>query len=162
VAPVTFFEGLPNKGELEEYASQFPSGSHWVLTLDDLMAESGRDATITAIYTTYAHHWGVSLIEQKQNLYAKGPHSRTQSLQCAYFILTKNKRDQNQIAVLGIQLYPSAWKQFLSVYQDAMESPTRQYPPALYVSVHPWATPPQLRLMSHFLPPEGPTIVYRI
>jgi hypothetical protein len=163
-APVTFYQGLPADNDVEAFVAKYPPGSHLILVLDDLMTQTSRSSQVSKLYFNDSHHLNINILELKQNCFEKGPHSRTQSLQCSYFVLTRNNRDTGQIRLLGRQLFGPGEKakRFLQAYEDAMSGSNKQYPQALLVSAHPWATHPQLRLMSNFLPPGGATIVYHI
>ena len=54
-----------------------------------------------------------------QNIFAKGPCSRTININTHILVIFANKRDESQALCLGKQLYPSASKVFMEAYEDA-------------------------------------------
>src|SRR5215469_9242403 len=94
---IEFHEGLPD-------LSIFDGKHRTLLILDDLMQET--DARVTQIFTKLSHHKNLSVLYLTQNLFFKGQHTRTISLNANYIILFKNVRDATQIANLARQMFP--------------------------------------------------------
>lgn len=109
-ANVTFIEGLPDINILDPNIPQ-------LLVLDDLMNET--NATIEKFFTTYSHHYNVTVIFITQNLYFKSARQKSISLNTQYLFLFKNIRDANQIKVLERQIFPNKKNYLLSAYEQA-------------------------------------------
>ncbi|CAG2225695.1 unnamed protein product [Mytilus edulis] len=92
---------------------------HKVLVLDDLMVESADSKELIHLLTVGIHHNSITLIQILHNLYCKGKAMRTASLNCHYFVLFRNYRDQLQIQTLGRQIFPGQSKYFLDAYKKA-------------------------------------------
>jgi hypothetical protein len=58
-----------------------------------------------------------------QNIFNKGKHSRTISLNSHYLVLFKNPRDATQISFLARQMYPKNSKFLEEAYFDATKDP---------------------------------------
>jgi hypothetical protein len=99
---ITFVKGLPDLENLENS----------VIILDNLMSQVVDDKNILNLFTVGSHHRKNSLIFLTQNIYENGKYARTISLNIHYFILFKNRRDQEQIMHLGRQIYPGETKFF--------------------------------------------------
>ena len=106
---ITFVKGLPDLENLENS----------VIILDDLMSQVVDDKNILNLFTVGSHHRKNSVIFLTQNIYEKGKYARTISLNTHYFILFKNRRDQEQIMHLGRQIYPGETKFFKEVFDLA-------------------------------------------
>ena len=86
---IQFHEGLPD-------LNIFDGKERTLLIIDDLMSET--DERVTKIFTKISHHRNVSVLYLTQNLFYKGKHTRTISLNAHYLVLFKNVRDSTQIA----------------------------------------------------------------
>lgn len=90
--------------------------------LDDLMDTCKNDDTILNLFTTNSHHRNISVFLISQNLFNKGKHSRTISLNCNYMIVMNNPRDKVQIECLARQMYPQYPKFLVEAYEDATKT----------------------------------------
>jgi len=107
---VQFHEGLPD-------LNIFDGKERTLLILDDLMSET--DERVTMIFTKISHHRNVSVLYLTQNLFYKGKHTRTISLNAHYLILFKNVRDSTQVANLARQMFPGKSHFMLEAFKDA-------------------------------------------
>lgn len=93
-----------------------------LLILDDLMDTCKNDDTILNLFTTNSHHRNISVFLITQNLFTKGKHSRTISLNSNYMIIMNNPRDKIQIECLARQMYPQYPKFLVEAYEDATKT----------------------------------------
>ena len=70
-----------------------------------------------------SHHCYRSILVLTQNIFNKGKHSRTMSLNSHYIVLFKNPRDATQISFLARQMYPKNSKFLEEAYFDATNEP---------------------------------------
>ena len=113
---ITYVFDKPHEKDIETYKPN-------IIVVDDLMDEVKNDETLAKIFTRGSHHKNISIIFIIQNLFHKGAQMRTISLNSQYFILTKNRRDLQQIENFGRQCFPGKSKGFLKVYLDATDKP---------------------------------------
>jgi hypothetical protein len=109
---IEFNEGLYNVMELE-------SSIENLIILDDLMREASESDDVLDMFTKGSHHKNVSILLLTQNIFGKGKHSRTISLNSHYIVLFKNPRDKSQISFLARQMYPKESKFLEEAYFDA-------------------------------------------
>ena len=141
---VKFVQGLPDVIDCD------------VLIVDDLMSKLSSSKKLSDIFTKHSHHKNVSVIFVVQNIFAQGKEMRNIALNCHYLSLHKNRRDLNQIRVLGHQLYGKG-EFFFSSYKKAVLD--REYG---YLFCHLTATTKEEnRLRTNILPQEFPVIIYR-
>jgi hypothetical protein len=107
-----FYEGLYNVSELD-------SNIENLIILDDLMREASESDHVLDMFTKGSHHKNVSILLLTQNIFGKGKHSRTISLNSHYIILFKNPRNKSQISFLARQMYPNQSKFLEESYFDA-------------------------------------------
>lgn len=110
-----FHEGLPSLEKIES----LNDGSFHVIVLDDLMEYIVKSIETQTLFTKYCHHYNISVIFLTQNIFARGPCSRTININTHILILFANKRDESQALYLGKQLYPGNVKVFMESYLDA-------------------------------------------
>ena len=58
-----------------------------------------------------------------QNVFHRGKHSRTMSLNRNYLVLFKNPQDKLQMNILAHQIFPSQKAFFLESFEDATKDP---------------------------------------
>ena len=114
---LTFHEGLPNV----EMVKNLNNGAFHIIVLDDLMEYIVKSVDTQTLFTTYCHHYNITAIFLTQNIFARGPCSRTININTHILILFANKRDESQALYLGKQLYPTDVKGFMGVYLDATQ-----------------------------------------
>lgn len=114
-----FKKGLPTREELEA----MHDGRFHMVVLDDLMEWIVKSTDMQQLFTKYCHHLNISAVFISQNLFQTGPHARTISLNCHVVVLFANKRDESQVRIFARQLYPTAWKRFMHVYENEMNYP---------------------------------------
>lgn len=117
---IKFVEGIPQSLNDDDL---LPVNKTNLLIIDDMMKEASGNSEVEKLFTQYVHHRNLSAIYIVQNLFFQGKSSRTISLNTNYLILFKNPRDNNQINVLGKQMYPGNTKYFMECYQDATNQP---------------------------------------
>ena len=98
--------------------------SNGILILDDLMEQVVKDPKIVSVFTEGSHHKNISVLFLKQNMYQKGAHTRTMSMNTQYMVLFKNPRDQTQIRTLAMQIFHTGWRDFLKYYEEERASLT--------------------------------------
>jgi hypothetical protein len=111
---IQFHEGLPD-------LNVFDGKERTMLVLDDLMSET--DERVTKIFTKISHHRNVSVLYLTQNLFYKGKHTRTISLNAHYLVLFKNVRDSTQLANLARHMFPGKANFMLEAFEDATMVP---------------------------------------
>lgn len=119
---LTFHEGLPSKAELIDIHKDV-NGGHFICIFDDLMSETSNNVSIEHLVCVGSHHLNMTIICLVQNLFQKGKIMRTLSLNTHYFILYKNRRDQEQIQRFGRQIFPQQSKYFMDAYQKGTSFP---------------------------------------
>ena len=113
---IEFYEGIYDITNLN---SQFNN----LLILDDLMREASGNEQILDMFTKGSHHKNTSVMLLTQNIFSKGKHSRTISLNSHYIVMFKNPRDRSQISFLARQMYPQQSKFLEEAYLDATNNP---------------------------------------
>lgn len=108
-----------NQGVYEEKLNK---STRNLIIFDDLMKETIDNSFIQDLFTIDSHHRNTSVILISHNLFPKGKHSRTISLNANYLILFNNPRDKTQINVLARQIYPENPNFLLQVFEDAIEN----------------------------------------
>lgn len=145
--------GLPSEEDIEELTQ---NRTHTILVLDDLMSEVCNSPQAEQLFTIHCHHRNMSIIYLSQNIYYNGKKSKTISLQMHYITLFRNPRDKSQISTLARQLFPGKTKNFLEVYNDALEEPYSY----LLLDISPHSN--QLYQIRSKIFPKEDTIVYRL
>lgn len=120
VKNICFHEGLPTKAELLDIHRD---NGHFICVLDDLMSESANSVEVERFVCVGSHHLNMTIICLVQNLFQKGKVMRTLSLNCHYFVMYKNRRDQEQINRFGRQAFPQQSKYFVDAYMKATSTP---------------------------------------
>lgn len=126
-----------------------------LLVTDDLMADLADSADFEKLFTKFVHHREISVFHIVQNLFYKGRVSRTIALNCQFFFLFKNLRDQSQIIHLAKQIAPGHVKFVQESYADA----TKRAHGYLCINLRPDSLE-ALRFTTNILPDEAPTYVY--
>ena len=154
--------GMVTMEQLESYIKKF-NNQPFLLIMDDLQDVIMNDSTAEAISTRIAHHRGFAALTIRQNIFAPGRTSRTQSVNSQYLVLTRAVRDKKQIGVLGSQLFPGRGKIFMAIYDDAMNNPiNKDMVPYIYLNCHPLRSQSDYQIMTNVFTPNGVRIVYRI
>ena len=137
--PYTMHEGPPSQEILD--------AGNMILVVDDMM-NSAQDL-MAAVFTKTSHHKNICCIFLTQNLFVKGVHSRTISLNAHYLILMKNSRDRAQISHLARQVYPNNSRFLVDSYNDATAKPY-----SYLMLDFKQETPENLRVVTGILPNE--------
>jgi hypothetical protein len=149
---VTLHEGVPTRAEMEEFTyDRKPT----LLVLDDLMAKIIKDPDVQHYVTIMSHHNNIGIILIMQSIFPQGKCARTISLNCHYMVLFNNRRDVNQIKVLGRQIMPRKTDFFNDSYSKAVKLPYGY----LLVDIHPHSDP-RFELRTRIFPYDEPLIVY--
>lgn len=153
VANLYFFQGIPQKEDLERFAC---SGQHSVLVLDDLMSQCSVSQDICDLFTIFSHHMNFTVFFLVQNLFANGKQFRTISLNTHQFVLFNNQRDLLQIQVFAKQCFPQQTKYFMDSYKKATSSKFGY----LFVDLSPCYSGEEAvyRLRTNILPGETTTV----
>ena len=155
-------QGLPTEEELVSYIEPFDK-RHIIVVLDDLMSQVASSTLLADMFTKMSHHRNFSIINIAQNIYPPGKAARTQSLNSAFYLLTRTCRDLRQINEFGSQVFPGKSASFVKAYTDAVDNPLDiSYPPHLLVSCHPLKTKRSCQLTSNILPPDGAIVLYKL
>ena len=112
---IIYIDGLPSEEEIDDINPQ-------LIIIDDLMTELADNKNLTKIFTKGSHHKNISIIFITQNIFHQGSQMRTISLNCHYFLLMKNPRDQGQITSLASQVYSKNKKFLVEAYYDATKA----------------------------------------
>ena len=140
---INFVEGLPSKEDIIDFAEE---GKNNVIVLDDLMTKVMKSEEMLNLFCQYSHHLNLTVLFLTQNVFHGGKFSRTLNLNSHYYILFRNRRDVNQIGVLGRQLFPGKQKEFLEIYNFCCKEPYGY----LFVDLHP-RSEEVLSLRTHIL-----------
>lgn len=143
---VRYHEGLPTQDIIDEAD---------IIVLDDLMDSLGSSRDLSSLFTKGSHHKKKSIIFIVQNIFYQGKQMRNITLNCHYLVLTKNRRDLNQVGVLARQLYSNS-KFFMDAYKRAVLDQDYGY---LVIDLTP-TTEERYRLRSSVTPPEYPISIF--
>lgn len=162
---ITFFYGMPNETDLEGFIKQ-ANNKYLMLVFDDLISQASDSDLVQNILVHISHHKKVNLIQISQNIFEKGKHARTQSLNYSGFILMRTTRDLRQVSFLGSQIFPgkNRSRAFMAAYDDAMERPLTKYTvPYMFIDTSPRANR-QFQLQSNIFPIQGSLgrVIYRV
>jgi len=113
-AGILWCEGFCHETLLDKLESDNTSK---LLILDDLLDEISKDKLLHSFYIRKSHHWNVSILLTTQYLHDK--HLRLVNLNTTDYILFKSVRDITPIRILGQQMYPTKWRQFVEIYIHA-------------------------------------------
>ena len=114
VEGIEFQKGLLNLDNLD------PREKHLII-LDDLMDET--DQRVASLFTKKSHHRNISVMYIVHNLFHRGKHHRTTSLNAHYMVLFKNLTDVSQIMALAHQMYPRRTQFSLEAFARATARP---------------------------------------
>lgn len=140
-----------HKGPLTSdiYESFLPRERNLVV-IDDQLADSARSHIVEKLFTQGAHHRNLTVILVVQNLFEKGKTMRTTNLNSNYLVLYKNPRDKTQAGIIGRQMYPQKWRQFVPAFETATTAPYTY----LVIDLMP-DIPEELRLRSNIFPSDS-------
>lgn len=119
---------IPQIESIDEYVKGVPSitenetNEKKLYILDDLASEADSEE-ISNLFTRNSHHLNISVILLSQNLYQKGSHTRTISLNAKYLVVFKQPRDSSQIGFLARQMAQSNSKEIIRIYNEATKRP---------------------------------------
>lgn len=154
IKDIVFYQGIPNMETVYEYFD----GKGGIIVLDDLMYEISKNVDMFKLFTQGMHHYNVSVIFMKQNVFHQGIYARTIALNVKYVVLFNNPRDKAQIKYLGNQMFPSRGNILLEAYSDATSGKKWGY---LLIDLSS-ECPEELRMRTNILPQDiHPIVVYR-
>lgn len=119
---------IPQIESIDEYVKGVPpmpendTNEKRLYVLDDLASEADNEQ-ISNLFTRNSHHLNLSVILLSQNLYQKGSHTRTISLNTKYLVVFKQPRDSSQIGYLARQIAQSNSKEIIRIYNEATKRP---------------------------------------
>ena len=150
------FQPSTNENVSIEYTEQLPDAYDEIdiLVLDDLQNTLSGSKKLGDIYTKYSHHKQMTVIYIVQNIFNNGAQMRNISLNSHYIVLSKNRRDLQQVKTLGIQLYGEA-SFFSDAYKKAVLDRDFGY---LLIDLTP-TTEEKYRLRTQIFPGEK-TLIY--
>jgi hypothetical protein len=149
---ITMHDGLPSRSVVDEFTyDKVPT----VMVLDDLLADIVSSKDVQHYVTVMSHHNNMTIIMLLQSIFPKGAYARTISLNCHYMILFSNKRDGNQVKVLGNQLMPGRVKYFTESYRQATTARWGY----LLIDIHP-NSDTLFELRTRIFPDDEPLIIY--
>jgi hypothetical protein len=149
---ITMHEGVPSRGTIEEFSfDKKPT----ILIMDDLLADIVNNSEVHHYVTVMSHHSNMTIIMLMQSIFPKGTYARTISLNCHYMILFSNKRDRNQVKVLGSQLMPGRSPYFTDSYKKATSNAWGY----LVIDIHPHSDS-MFELRTWIFPDDQPLIVF--
>ena len=149
---ITMHEGVPTRTTIDEFTyDKNPT----LLIMDDLLADIVNNNEVHHYVTVMSHHNNMGIIMLMQSIFPKGTYARTISLNCHYMVLFNNKRDRNQVKVLGRQLMPGRIKYFMDSYQKA----TTEAWGYLLIDIHP-RSDTLYELRTRIFPDDEPLIVF--
>lgn len=125
-----------------------------LLIVDDQLLNSSIPLGHT--FTVKVHHDNMSCIFVTHNLFHKDPEFRLASLNAHYVALFKSIRNVGQVNTLARQLFThdkEKGRKMVRAYAQATKDPYTY----LLIDLKP-CTPDNVRLRSHVLPDEGPTL----
>lgn len=96
-----FIEEMPDDKQIKNLLTKHKSSC---LIFDDLA--QNINSSIEKLFTVNSHHYNCTIFLLTQNLFSKNKVWRTISLNCHYFLLTRNPRDPSQISHLSSQIFP--------------------------------------------------------
>ena len=140
-----FHQGVPTMDKI----NAIRDGNFHVIVLDDLMEYIVKSLDVQSLFTKHCHHYNMTAIFITQNIFAQGPCARNINLNTHILVLFANKRDKQQVDVLGKQLFPTALNVFREAYYDAIDRPYGY----LIVDCSPM-TPPEFQLRTNIFPGE--------
>ena len=141
---VKYVYGFPSEEEILEDKPH-------IIIIDDLMTEIGGNVNFANLITRGSHHMNISVIFVTQNLYHKGPHMRTVSLNCHYYILMGSLRSKGQLRHLASETFPGQLKYVMEAFEDA----TKEKPYSYIRLDMTQKTPDKYRISSRITPEEA-------
>lgn len=150
---ISFFQGLPQRSDIEEYARKH---QHLLLVFDDLYQDVISSRDISDLTIMLCHHLNISCIFTSHNIFTYGKFSKTIATNLHYILLF-TLRNRLQLATLATQLfcYAKKSKTFVKVYDDLLrENP---YSPLL-IDLSPKTPNTRYMLRANILPGQYPLI----
>ena len=108
---ISFHQGLSSSDEIEEM-------SDGLIVIDDLVNDAVKDASMLSTFTEGSHHKNISIVFIMQNIFHKGSHTRTMSINTQYIVFFKNPRDEQQIQTLARQVFGRNSEKLMSFYRQ--------------------------------------------
>ena len=157
---VIFNEGVPLESDILEWSRKF-NKTDILIIFDDLaeqLLSKDHLATTNNWVSIISHHERVNFIFLTHNLFYK--QMRFLSLNCHYFFLMNNSRDQSQILNFSRQTHPGRSDKFMDIYRDALEESAKfeNVPPYLLCKTH--AFDNKFQFLTNILPFQKPPILY--
>lgn len=141
-----FFNGTPSMEWLKDIYYQY--GENVTIIIDDQDLNLTKD--IATIFNVGSHHMYANVIYITHNIFGKQKEARDMSLNCDYFVLCKQVRDQAQIRNFFTQNQPRKFKAALNAYNEATNAPYSYF----WIDLH-QETPDHLRFLSNVFSENG-------
>ena len=150
---ISFFQGLPQRSDIEKYAS---SGRHLLLVFDDLYQDVISSRDISDLTIMLCHHLNVSCIFTSHKIFAYGKFSKTIATNLHYILLMQ-LRNKLQLTILSTQpfCYKNKSRHFVALYDAIMKEDP--YSP-LIIDLSPKNTNAKFMLRKIVLPGQYPII----
>ena len=94
---------------------------HALVVIDDLAPIATKSRAVANLFAVNSRHWNISVILITQNIYLKSPFMHDINLNATHLIITENKRQPGQVAILAQQLEPKLWRALLDAYDKAIK-----------------------------------------
>lgn len=151
VKNIYFYPGLADRDKLSDWNKI--KGCK-IIIIDDLLQKASASDDIVELFCVLSSHMNYMVFFLIQNVFGDSKRLRTISLNAHYFIIFKNRRDQNQVQALGKQLLPGQPSYFLEAYKKAVSSHPFAY---LLIDISPRSNPLYM-LRTNILPGETTTV----
>ena len=113
---IEFIRGIPDDLDTDSF---FNTDNNNFIILDDMMDIAGFNKAVSDLFIEGSHHRNLSVINFTQSLFPKGKNSVTQCRKTQYLVVFKLPMSQDQIAQIGMFMFPSKLDTFFSVYRKA-------------------------------------------
>ena len=153
VQNISFYQGLPQRCDIEKFAS---SEKHLLLVFDDLYYEVISSKDLSDLTIMLCHHLNISCIFTSHNIFTYGKFSKTIATNLHYIILF-TLRNRLQLITLATQLFchKNKSKGFVSVYDRVIGE--NQFSP-LIIDLSPRSQNTRYMLRKDVLPGQYPII----
>lgn len=113
-------EGTMSKEEIGILVSKYKKGNGSCIIFDDAIHNISDE--IAQLFTTYSHHWKMSVFFLTQNIFVQNKSYRNMALNAHYYIIMANARGRGQLATLGRELFPYRSGYIMDAFNKAIEN----------------------------------------
>ena len=123
------YEKLKNdvifKNGIDEENTSIEANS--MVVIDDLVAETENNRSVTALFTKLVHHQNLFLVYVSQNFYHQSREARMHHLISHFIVFFKNPRDKTQVNILARQMFPGRSPREFSIMFDQVTEKAHGY-----------------------------------